>query len=99
MFNFMISRALEERRNLDISSARSVKMANEKLGKLQPSEKLFGGKARQLSKSMKDESELRGRGGSDPKKFFGQYGNQYSGNKGGGFCGSACGGGGFKQQT
>ena len=45
--------ALEERRNLYINSYGSVKMAKERLSKLQPGEaKLFGEKAGQLLKAI-----------------------------------------------
>ena len=42
---------------------------------------MFRGKDGELSKAMKHENELHGKGSLDPKKFLGQYGNQYAGNK------------------
>ena len=66
---------------------KSVCKLGERLGKLQPADaKLFGGKAGELSKAMKDESELQGKGSSDSKKFPVQYSSQYAGSRGG-FCG------------
>ena len=75
--------ALEERRTIYINSARSAKMAKERLGKLQPADaKLFGGKAGELSKAMKDEGELRGRGKFEVNKPSGHYSSQYGGGRG-----------------
>ena len=52
---------LEERQNLYINAARSAKMAKEKISKLQPKNaKLLGGRASELCKAVKNESELYG---------------------------------------
>ena len=78
------NKALEDRRNLYIKAAGSAKMANERIGKLQPQDaKLFGGKAGELSKAMRNESELLGKG-SDSRDRFHQYKPNYFGNRGGG---------------
>ena len=75
--------ALKERRVIYINSVGSAKMAKERLGKLQPADaKLFGGKAGELSKAMKDEGELRGKGKFESNKSPGQYSRQYTGGKG-----------------
>ena len=71
--------ALYERRTMYVSSAGSVKMAKDRLGKLQPADgKLFGGKTDDLSKAMKDKGELRGRTKFEAKRFSDQY-SSYSG--------------------
>ena len=73
---------LYKRRVMYVSSAGSVKMAKDRLEKLQPTDgKLFGGKTGDPSKALKDEGELRGRTKFEPKRFSDQYSN-YSGGQG-----------------
>ena len=83
------NRALDDRSNLYIKAAGSAKMASERIKKLQPQDtKLFGAKAGELSKAMRNESELLGKG-SGSRDGFPQHKPKYFGNRGG----SARGGG------